>query len=139
MRAALTRGLDLLCERGFLPPDNQLYIRKVVRGEKMDRWTREEIVEFYRKAARCQARALEYLADRPNRWVSSAELAEHIEPGHDGNVLGGTMGSLAQTAGRFGKSVPFKKEWDSKIACTRYIMDGQIAQYIRDCPGVWTW
>ncbi len=88
-------------------------------------WTAEEVARAYRESTPALRAALDYLADRPGREVSSLELARAVYP-HDSDD--GAEKKLYSVLGAFGRrSYGYgKKEWFF-TAYRRRRPDGSLA------------
>jgi hypothetical protein len=88
-------------------------------------WTAEEVVRAYRESTPALRAALDYLADRPGREVSSLELARAVYP-HDSDDgaekrLYGVLGAFGRRSYGYGK-----KEWFF-TAYRKHRLDGSLA------------
>src|SRR3712207_5755134 len=109
-------------------------------------WTAEEVVRAYGESSPALRAALEYLAERPEREVSSLELARVIYP-HDSDGgaqqrLYGVLGTFARRSYGYGKerwffTVHRKRRPDGSLAlgCFGYVMPAEKAAWVRKASG----
>jgi hypothetical protein len=112
-------------------------------------WTAEEVARAYGESTPALRAALDYLADRPGREVSSLELARSVYP-HDSD--GGAQQRLYGALGAFGRRTYGygKKEWffsayrkrrpDGSLALGSfgYVMPAEKAAWVRKASGMST-
>jgi hypothetical protein len=95
-------------------------------------WTPELIRRMYEESPFGMLRVLNYMADNPDRWISSPELHEAIEPGRTSRRSPfGPFGRRVKN--RYGMNTwPIEAKWDYQDGHMMYMMDGEIAEQIRN-------
>jgi hypothetical protein len=110
-------------------------------------WTGEEVARAYGESSPALRAALDYLAERPGREVSSLELARAVYPHDDSD--GGAQRRLYGVLGTFGRrSYGYgKKEWffaahrkrrpDGSLVLGYfgYVMPAEKAGWVRKASG----
>jgi hypothetical protein len=78
-----------------------------------------------------QRRLMLLLAERPDRWFTTPELAEML--GYESaKVLAGLLGAFGRKAKhRYGGRTPWDSEWDSSAELARHSMRSDVARIIR--------
>jgi len=109
-------------------------------------WTGEEVARAYRESTPALRAALDYLAERPGREVSSLELARAVYP-HDSDVgatrrLYGMLGAFGRRSYGYGKLQWFftayrKRRPDGSLAFGYfgYLMPAEKATWLRKASG----
>jgi hypothetical protein len=97
------------------------------------KWTPDLIRRMYEESSPGMTRALNYMAEHPDRWIPAPEVTEAIEPGRDSRRLGGTLGAFGKRVkNRYGMGTwPFHFRWDSENGHALYWMDDAIAKQIQ--------
>jgi hypothetical protein len=105
-------------------------------------WTAEEVARAYRESTPALRAALDYLADRPGREVSSLELARAVYP-HNSDVsaarrLYGALSAFGRRSYGYGKKQWFftayrKRHPDGSLALGYfgYVMPAENAAWLR--------
>jgi hypothetical protein len=110
-------------------------------------WTAEEVARAYRESTPTLRAALDYLAERPGREVSSLELARAVYPGDDSDGgaqqrLYGVLNAFTRRSYGYGK-----KEWffaahrkhrpDGSLVLGHfgYVMPAEKAAWVRKVSG----
>ncbi len=109
-------------------------------------WTGEEVARAYRESTPALRAALDYLAKRPGREVSSLELARELYP-HDSHVgaqrrLYGMLSAFGRRSYGYGKKEWFfsayrKRRPDGSLALGHfgYVMPAEKAGWLRKASG----
>jgi hypothetical protein len=110
-------------------------------------WTGEEVARAYRESTPALRAALDYLAERPGREVSSLELARAVYP-HDESDGGaqqrlyGVLSAFGRRSYGYGKqqwffSVYRKRRPDGSLVLGDfgYVMPGEKAAWLRKASG----
>jgi hypothetical protein len=112
-------------------------------------WTAEEVARAYGESTPALRVALDYLADRPGREVSSLELARSVYP-HDSDGgaqqrLYGALGAFGRRTYGYGKNQWFfsayrKRRPDGSLALGSfgYVMPAEKAAWVRKASGMST-
>ena len=80
---------------------------ELLEATEQEGWTEEVLRRFYERSATNMVKALNYLADNPDRWIPGPELAEAIAPGGDNrSTLAGTFSGASRHAKNF-----FEHRW----------------------------
>jgi hypothetical protein len=109
-------------------------------------WTVEEVARAYRESTPVLRAALDYLAERPEREVSSLELARAVYPrDNDGGAqqrLYGVLGAFGRRSYGYGKKQWFfaahrKRRPDGSLALGYfgYVMPAEKAAWVRKASG----
>jgi hypothetical protein len=114
--------------------------------EQWTEWTAEEVARAYRESSPALRAALDYLADRPGREVSSLKLAGAVYP-HDSDGgaqqrLYGVLGTFARRSYGYGKKQWFftvhrKRHPDGSLALGSfgYVMPAEKGAWVRKASG----
>ncbi len=114
--------------------------------EHRTEWTGEEVARAYRESSPALRAALDYLAERPGREVSSRELARAIYP-HDSDVgaqqrLYGVLNAFTRRTYGYGKKEWFfaahrKRRPDGSLVLGYfgYVMPAEKAAWVRKASG----
>jgi hypothetical protein len=110
-------------------------------------WTGEEVARAYRESTPALRAALDYLAERPGREVSSRELARAIYPHDDSDVgaerrLYGVLSAFRRRSYGYGKKQWFfsayrKRRPDGSLGLGYfgYVMPAEKAAWLRKVSG----
>ncbi len=135
--------LDLLRRRGASetavgfrssPTSVVTYRTSPARSEK----TREEPLKATWEAAPpILRRTLSYLSERPDRWISMAELQETVNEPNAAKRLGGALSGLSRRIASTGEGIwPMELRKNSRTRQSEYLMRGEVADILRKVGGV---
>ena len=97
-----------------------------------DEWTPSRIRTAVQESPPAMKHILRALAERPEEWVSTNELAQAIthKPNADWKTVAGTLGAFGRRVkSRYGlEHLPFEGSWDHSANCKLHRMPSEIAR-----------
>ncbi len=101
-----------------------------------EEWSPKLLRLLYDQSPPAMVLILDYLAENPDREVTSAELVEVLKqrkPDANSNTLAGTLGAFGRRVGnRYGmESWPFDADYSHEHYSIVYVMDGWVAEKLR--------
>jgi hypothetical protein len=96
-------------------------------------WNRETVRRAYRESGDEMRRLLGFLAQNPDREISSYELADALEARFGWNSIAGMLGAFRRRCGnRYGRTEPMWEVRYDKEGHTLLRMPGSTAEVIRE-------
>jgi hypothetical protein len=88
---------------------------------------------IYLESEEQQRRMMRLMAERPDEWRYSKDIAADLELEHNARGLAGMLGAFGRRSKhRYGGTKPWEAEWDSAREENRYWMPAYIAAIILD-------
>lgn len=88
---------------------------------------------MYRESWDPHKRLMEYLADHPNEWIGTSEIAQALQLEHGSKSLAGSMGAFGRRAEhRYGGLKPWETRWRPEEGQAEHRMSQEVATWIKD-------
>lgn len=109
-------------------------------SSQFEEWTNSRLAKLIAQCSPRRLAVLRALADRPDEWLTAADLASAISPDADRNTVAGTLGAFGRGArSRIGvedigdsrRVFPFESKYDHAVRGRVYRMPAEMAQRIR--------
>lgn len=103
------------------------------RGESEGVLDRRLVQRMYEESEEQHRRLMLLMAEHPDEWRYSGEIAADLELEHGARGLAGMLGAFGRRAKhRYGEQKPWRSEWDSGRAEARHLMPADVARTIRE-------
>ncbi len=94
---------------------------------------RSLVRRMYDESEKPHRRLMLLMAEHPDEWRYSSEIAADLELEHGARGLAGMLGAFGRRAKhRYGAQKPWRSEWDSGREEARHLMPADVAQTIRE-------
>jgi hypothetical protein len=90
------------------------------------------VTRMYEESHEQHRRLIDFLADNPDRWFYTSELAEALGLEKGARAVGGMLGAFGRRAkNRYGGLTPWETEWDAGRGEAKHRMTEDVARYLR--------
>jgi len=91
----------------------------------------ELVQTMYRESQEQHRKLMRFLADHPDRWHSTSDLAEALNLQNKARGMAGMLGAFGRRANhRYGGRTPWTTEWDYEHNQARHMVNFDVARYI---------
>jgi hypothetical protein len=86
---------------------------------------------MYRESHQGHKRLMALLAEAPDEWTYTAEIATELALPHGSRGLAGMLGAFGRRSkNRYGHQKPWITEWDGQRGEAQHMMPGEVAEVI---------
>jgi len=93
------------------------------------------VQRMYSESYEPHKRLLRLLADHPDEWLYSRQIADGLKLEHGSKSLAGMLGAFGRRAKhRYHHLLPWRSEWDPAKEEMRHQMSAEVATWVRALP-----
>jgi len=128
-RQHLARVYELIAHLELVDQDEQ----RPYSGPPRNSLTRSLVKRMFDESEPAHQKLMLFLADHPDEWLGTREIAEALGLHHGAKSLAGSLGALGRRAGhRYGGLKPFDSEWSNEAGQSMHRMSQEVSAWVKE-------